>query len=247
MRTIILKNTTVSDILVRGRIIVPSGQRDFSDVAAYQLRLEAGLTSDIASGDIVVNNGTFDLDVASGQEYVDNLLTDFVDTIAGFSNLPASPSTDDFVFYTPFQNWLMLDGTDWVAPKIFSQWFYRKGNLTSLAYLRSGEAQIRPNHGIRVPIQTGFGGYKIYGITISSNKSFTGDIELHSGSTLNNPVFGTTGIGSALSITTSSTGDTTFAGETVTPGNNIQAFGRITGGTIQDGIITVSAAMVAGT
>ena len=246
MATIILKNTTGSVIYVLGRSIAASGQDDFTDESLTDLRLDATLIADIISGDIVVNDGTDDLDATIGQRFVDNMLTTFVNTVTSFGDLPSSPSTDDFVFYTPFQDWVMYDGTHWASPKKYVNMFDRLGKIQTLAYMRSGEAQIKPSHGILVPTATDFGGFKIYGLSINSEKSFTADIELHNNSSLNNPVFGTTGIGSALSVTANVSGNNSFSGDVVAPGGLLQAFARVTAGTLQDSILTISVSSIAG-
>lgn len=63
MKTIILKNTTGSDIALNsiGEFVPASNQIDISDIPAIKLRNASDLLTDIASGDIVVNDGVNDL------------------------------------------------------------------------------------------------------------------------------------------------------------------------------------------
>ena len=66
-----MKNTTESDIDIRGRTILASGQRDFT---AFEVRLldddETNISTLIDAGDIVINNGTIDLNVDQAKRYL---------------------------------------------------------------------------------------------------------------------------------------------------------------------------------
>ena len=71
MKTIILKNTTISDITIRGKVIPASDQRDFSDFEKRLLIEDAdNISSLIDAGDIVVNDGTTDLATLHGKAYL---------------------------------------------------------------------------------------------------------------------------------------------------------------------------------
>ena len=73
-KQIILKNTTGSGISYLGALIKAGDQNDFTAYPLDSMRDagEAGLYADIASGDIVVNDGTNDLSAAAGRSYVAN-------------------------------------------------------------------------------------------------------------------------------------------------------------------------------
>ena len=73
-KIIILKNQTVADIELPdlGETIVASGSLDVSNYTARDLRTDAILLTDIASGDIVVNDGVMDFDAEIGRDFVSN-------------------------------------------------------------------------------------------------------------------------------------------------------------------------------
>lgn len=70
MKTIILKNTTGSELYVLLRQIPATDQDDFSNESEEDLRNANGLLTLISTGDIVVNDGTSDLDSEVGQSYI---------------------------------------------------------------------------------------------------------------------------------------------------------------------------------
>jgi len=71
MKTIILKNTTVSDITIRGRVIRASNQRDFTDFDKHLLVEDTiNISALVDAGDIVVNDGTSDLTISHGKSWV---------------------------------------------------------------------------------------------------------------------------------------------------------------------------------
>lgn len=70
MKTIILKNTTGSELYVLLRQIPATDQDDFSNESEEDLRNDNGLLTLISTGDIVVNDGTSDLDSEVGQSYI---------------------------------------------------------------------------------------------------------------------------------------------------------------------------------
>jgi len=71
-KVIILKNTTLSDIEFLGETIPASGQLDFSDYSAAELREEPTLITAIQNGNIIVNDGTNDLSIDNALLYVSN-------------------------------------------------------------------------------------------------------------------------------------------------------------------------------
>jgi len=70
-KVIILKNTTISDLLIAG-ILIPAtpGQVDFSDIDLSDLLEDPNLFTLIASGDIVVNNGIIDFSAGGGEAHI---------------------------------------------------------------------------------------------------------------------------------------------------------------------------------
>ena len=82
-KTIILKNQTPSNIelLSIGETLLASGQLEVSEYTAVALRNDSTLTVGIDSGDIVINDGTKDLDDEIGIEFVRN---DIANDIDGF-------------------------------------------------------------------------------------------------------------------------------------------------------------------
>lgn len=69
-KVIIIKNTTISDILVNGIVVPATGQSDFTNIPIAELLEDTDLFVDIASGDIVINNGTLDLSAAAGDNHI---------------------------------------------------------------------------------------------------------------------------------------------------------------------------------
>jgi len=59
-KIIILKNTTVSDITISGRVIPALGERDFSELPIRKL-FGSGIKALVTSGDIVISDGEVDL------------------------------------------------------------------------------------------------------------------------------------------------------------------------------------------
>ena len=70
-KTVILKNTTLSDITIRGRVIRASSSRDFTDFDPKLLAEdEANVSTKLTTGDLVANNGFFDLSAAAAILYI---------------------------------------------------------------------------------------------------------------------------------------------------------------------------------
>lgn len=72
--TTILKNTTLSDIIIVGRQLVASGQDDFTSEQFADLIDDALLLLAVDSGDIVVNDGTNDLNAVIGRRFIEKSL-----------------------------------------------------------------------------------------------------------------------------------------------------------------------------
>lgn len=73
-QTIILKNTTGSNIKYGGRLIPAGDQNEFDGYDPHDMRElgEQGLYADIIAGDIIVNDGTKDLSADAGRSYIAN-------------------------------------------------------------------------------------------------------------------------------------------------------------------------------
>lgn len=70
-KTLILKNTTGSNITIRGRVISASNQRDFSDFDMLLLKEdETNLSALVDAGTLVVNDGDNDLPVTHGKAWI---------------------------------------------------------------------------------------------------------------------------------------------------------------------------------
>ena len=81
---IILKNTTVADITLNGRVIPALGEKDFSEVPIRKL-FGSGIKALVTSGDIVINDGEIDLpaELASSWifgRHVSNLHFEYADS-----------------------------------------------------------------------------------------------------------------------------------------------------------------------
>lgn len=89
MATLVLKNTTIADITITdaSAVIVPASSQDtYTDAhLLLQLSSSAVLQGFITGGQIVVNDGTSDLIVAVGLQYLAKLQTQ-----SGFDTLPAT-------------------------------------------------------------------------------------------------------------------------------------------------------------
>lgn len=72
--TLILKNTTLVDIYVKGRQIPASDQDDFTSEEFSNLQADALLLPAVDVGDIVVNDGISDLSAATGRRFIEKRL-----------------------------------------------------------------------------------------------------------------------------------------------------------------------------
>lgn len=158
-------------------------------------------------------------------------------TVTAFAGLPGSPSTNDVVFYTPFNSILVWDGTHWVGPKISGSFFGREGTGNGDVWLQAiGRASAYPDgsttHGYTIPNITegsGTSKWKLYNMSIGSVNVCTGDMELHADATATTPVFGTTGLGS-ISMTADRRATSDFTPTTINGGQTLQCFWRRTSG-----------------
>ena len=72
--TTILKNTTLSDILIVGRQLPASGQDDFTSEQFADLIDDPLLLPAVDTGNIVVNDGTSDLSAVIGRKFIEKTL-----------------------------------------------------------------------------------------------------------------------------------------------------------------------------
>lgn len=70
--SLILKNTTLSDIYIVGRQLVASGQDDFSGENTSRIQTDPLLLPAVDAGDIIVNDGTTDLTAVFGRLYIEH-------------------------------------------------------------------------------------------------------------------------------------------------------------------------------
>lgn len=158
-------------------------------------------------------------------------------TVTTFAGLPGSPSTNDRVFYVPFNSAMTYDGTEWVGPKIVIAMFGREGTGNGDVWLQAvGRASSFPDgtttHGYTIPNITAGSGtskWKLYNISIGSVNICTGDMELHADATANTPTFGATGLG-LVSMTADRRATSDFTPATINGGQSIQCFWRRTSG-----------------
>ncbi len=197
-----------------------------------------------SSGDVITFNGTNNVWAPIPST---GLLT-----VTSFGGLPGSPSTNDIVFYTPFQSTLMFDGTHWVGPKTTSALFGREGTGNNSTWLQAiGRASAFPTsgvtHGYITPVITdgsGTSDWKVYNMSVACRTSVTGDMELHADSTATTPTFGATGITSiTLTAQTAVTADVTPA--IITGGSVLQCFWSRTSSQWRDWTVMVTYSLVA--
>lgn len=176
-------------------------------------------------------------------------------TVTTFAGLPGSPSTNDVIFYVPFNSTMVFDGTNWVGPKITVALFGKQASANQSAWLDSiGAAQAHPDgsssHGYFIPNITDGSvtnsGWKIYHMSVENDTSITADIEIHANATTSGtPTFGTTGLIRVQLITTNA-GETELATPmTVNGGGIIQAFFRKTTGNARDITTTITYSLFA--
>lgn len=172
-------------------------------------------------------------------------------TVTTYAGLPGSPTTNDRVFYVPFNSVMVWDGTDWAGPKVTVPIFGREGVGNNNVWLKGiGRSDSFPSggttHGYYVPsLDTdGTSAWKISNISVSTINLVSGIMELHEEAILNNPTFGTTGL---ISITLASerakTGDVTPI--VVAGTQTIQCFWRRTGGQWKDWTVIITYSLVA--
>ena len=175
-----------------GAILVSSGttaQRPGSPVDGFirnnittnKLEMyQAGVWVNLDSASIAVEDSTVNITSAlSTLDFGTNLtVTDngggdvtidaagaLITTVTTFAGLPGSPSTNDQVFYTPFNSVMTYDGTEWVGPKIAVAMFGREGTGNGDVWLQAiGRASSYPDG-------TTTHGYTIPNITVGSGTS----------------------------------------------------------------------------
>jgi len=175
-------------------------------------------------------------------------------TITSFITLPGSPTTNDIIYYTPFNSVLKYDGTDWVGSKITIPLFGSDSGHSSRWLLGIGESEAwgksGNTHGYYIPdIVSGSGGgsgWKIYNMSSSNRKSFTGDVELHKNVTSDGtPTFGSTGIIKIAFSNQRQSQVESSAGIKISGNDTIQCFARRTSGTFQDPTVLITYSLVA--
>lgn len=175
--------------------------------------------------------------------------------VTTFAGLPGSPSTNDIVFYVPFNSVITFDGTDWVGPKITIPLFGREGVGNNDVWLEGiGRADAHPTgpplnltHGyIFAGIDTtSVNRWKLYNLTVDSSQDVTGDMEIHTNATSLSPTFGSTGIVKAT-MTAQSHLSTNVTPTALDISNSVQCYWRHTSGTWADWTVTITYAFAAG-
>lgn len=176
-------------------------------------------------------------------------------TVTTFAGLPATPATNDLIFYTPFNAVMTFDGVDWCGPKITSPIFGREGTGNGDVYLHTigrsdGFPQGGLTHGYVMPnIVSGSGGtsqYKFSVITGACVNAITGDLELHVNATTNTPTFASTGVILATFTAQRQVTEESTPSQLISGGDVIQCFWNRTSGTWKDWTATMTYCIVAG-
>jgi len=195
------------------------------------------------TGDVITFNGTNNVWAP----------TNALQIVTSFVGLPGSPTTNDVVFYMPFQTLMVFDGTDWVGPKTIQPMFSNNGRMRNSTWMETaggvntGIGNGGNPIGLLFPAMGSVGAaYNIYGFSGTNSETTTSSMELHNTSTASNPVFGTTGIGQVASITAAKSFDLTFSSpDKINSGDVLQCFWRRVSGDARDFTLQVTYALVA--
>jgi hypothetical protein len=256
----IIKNTTVSDIVLQstGVTIPASGQYT---IYAKSWPAWAAATFDgtelvdyINSGDLVVNNGTIDLVASKGIALLRFDVSEHgqIPIISTYNDLPASPTLNQQVIYTPYDLMLIWDGNHWKGPS--SNIFVGKnGRGQHHVWLRgTGNTIISPRLFVTNQIggiylhEVGSGNnWKVNSLTAKSDQAITGDLEIHEGASLPIPVWASTGK-ARLQFSNSKYQDSNPSNVILNSHGRVSLFFRYTSGTWDNLVLCMSICIVAG-
>lgn len=217
------------------------------------------------TGSTTANTTTDTLTIAGGTNVTTSITGDTltIDASGGggltvvttYAGLPGSPSTNDLVYYTPFNSVMTWDGTDWCGPKVSLALFGREGTGNGNVWLHSigrseGHPQGGTEHGYVMPnIISGSGGSAQYKFTVLTGgvvNPVTGDLQLHTGSAATPPAFVSTGVIKATFAAQSHVTAESTPARLVDGGDTIQCHWKRTGGQWQDWVAYATYCLVAG-
>lgn len=166
--------------------------------------------------------------------------------VPNLASLPSSPSVNDLIFFEPLRSTMMWTGSDWQGDVKYLPVFWKPGNTNASAYMNIGNSMVgfsaTTPFGFFIPnFQANVLSITLLGFAVSNTGLFDGQFEMHNNSTVDPPVFSTTGVGSPLVLLNVNQGSIVFSPAPLIPvGTFLQCFWRRTSGTasnIQIGIL----------